>query len=127
MAVTASGSRMSAITGNASPPACSMSLSVSPGSPVGRWLTPTSAPSAASRTAVARPMPLVAPVTSATLPAKRRSMNPLPLAPCSSEDGDRIPGRAGGARQAERQAHDHELEALLLIAGPGQVLELQAV
>src|SRR5215467_13962420 len=122
MAVTCAGSRMSAITGNASPPASPICPSVPAGSCSGSWFTATSAPSAARRTAVACPMPVVAPVTSATLPSKRRSM----CAPFS-EDGDRVPGRSGPARQPERQADDHELEASLLLARPGHVLQLQAV
>ena len=75
MAVTAAGSRMSATTGKPSPPASRISRNVSDGSPVGRWLTPTSAPSLASRTAVALPMPFVAPVTRATLPTNFFSMS----------------------------------------------------
>ncbi len=106
---------MSATTGKASPPASRISRRVSVGSPVGRWLTPTSAPSDARRTAVARPMPLVAPVTSATLPVNRFSIDVPPSLPPGggSEDGDRVPGRAGGSRQPERQANDHELPAAL--------------
>ena len=74
MAATCPGSRMSATTGNPSPPASPIRRSVSAGSCPGSWLTATTAPSAARRTAVACPMPVVAPVTSATLPSKRRSM-----------------------------------------------------
>ena len=62
---------MSATTGKPSPPASLISRSVVDGSPVGLWLTATSAPSAASRTAAARPIPFVAPVTRATLPSNR--------------------------------------------------------
>src|SRR5262250_1720345 len=113
---------MSATTGKPCPPASPIRRSVSAGSCPGRWFTPTTAPSAARRTAVACPMPVVAPVTSATLPSKRRSMT-RPL----SEDGDRVPRRSRPAGQPQRQAHDHELEASLLLAGPGHVLQLQAV
>ena len=74
IAVTCAGSRMSATTGKPLPPASSIRRSVSRRIPAGRWFTATIAPSAASRTAVACPMPVVAPVTSATLPSKRRSM-----------------------------------------------------
>src|SRR5712691_1534272 len=125
IATTCSGSRMSATTGKPSPPASAIRRSVSAGSPDGRWLTATIAPSAASRTAVAWPMPFVAPVTSATLPSKRRSMTDSSHA--DSEDGDRVPRRSGRAWQPERQADDHELEAPLLLARQGQVLQLQAV
>src|SRR5215831_20502199 len=118
---------MSATTGKPSPPASPIRRSVSAGSPAGRWFTATTAPSAARRTAVACPMPLVAPVTSATLPSKRRSITAPPSDRSPSEDGDRVPGRSGAAGQPERQADDHELEAPFLVAGPGQVLELQAV
>ena len=38
------------------------------------------------------------------------------------EDRDRVPRRAGAARQAERQPDHHELAAALLLAGRGQVL-----
>src|SRR5262245_36282055 len=113
---------MSAATGKPWPPASPIRPSVPAGSCAGRWFTPTTAPSAARRTAVACPIPVVAPVTSATLPSKRRSM----CAP-SSEDGDRVPGRSRPAGQPERQADDHELEAPLRLARPGPVLQLQAV
>src|SRR5215831_3037871 len=122
MAATCPGSRISAMTGKPSPPASEIRSRVCDGSPAGRWFTATTAPSAARRTAVACPMPVVAPVTSATLPSKRRSM----CAPFS-EDGDRVPGRSSPAGQPERQADDHELEAPLLLARPGHVLQLQAV
>src|SRR5690348_7356063 len=120
--VTCPGSRMSATTGNAFPPTSAIRWSVCDGSPAGRWFTATVAPSAARRTAVACPIPAVAPVTSATLPSKRRSMR-API----SEDGDRVPGRSRPAGQPERQADDHELEAPLLFACPRHVLQLQAV
>src|SRR6516164_7361301 len=113
---------MSATTGKPWPPASPILRSVSAGSCPGRWFTPTTAPSAARRTAVACPMPVVAPGTSATLPSKRRSM----CAPFS-EDSDRVPGRSRPAGQPERQADDHELEAPLLLARPGHVFQLQAV
>src|SRR5262252_3917588 len=122
IAMTCSGSRMSAATPKPCPPASPIRSSVPAGSCAGRWFTPTTAPSAARRTAAACPMPAVAPVTSATLPSKRRSM----CAP-SSKDGDRVPGRSRPAGQPQRQADDHELEAPLLLARPGHVLELQAV
>src|SRR5215471_7796865 len=122
MAATCPGSRMSATTPKPSPPASAIRCSVCDESPAGRWFTATIAPSAARRTAVACPMPAVAPVTSATLPSKRRSM----CAPFS-EDGDRVPGRSRPAGQPERQADNHELEASLLLACPGHVLQLQAV
>src|SRR6516225_202324 len=122
IAVTCSGSRISATTGKPCPPASPIRPSVPAGSCPGRWFTPTTAPSAARRTAVACPMPVVAPVTSATLPSKRRSM----CAPFS-EDGDRVPGRSRPAGQPERQADDHKLEASLLLACPGHVLQLRAV
>src|SRR5215831_1698365 len=44
-----------------------------------------------------------------------------------SEDGDGVPGRSGAAGQPERQADDHELKTPFLLAGPGQVLQLEAV
>src|SRR5262249_4875312 len=113
---------MSATTAKPWPPASPIRPSVSAGSCSGSWFTPTTAPSAARRTAVACPIPVVAPVTSATLPSNRRSMT-KPL----SEDGDRVPGRSRPAGQPERQADDHELEAPLLLARPGHVLQLQAV
>ena len=50
---------------------------VSAGSSDGRPLTPTRAPSLASLTAVAWPIPVQAPVTNATLPANRFSILPL--------------------------------------------------
>ena len=43
------------------------------------------------------------------------------------EDRDRVPGRAGPAREAERQPDDHELAAPLRLACRGEVLELEAV
>src|SRR5512132_3247104 len=52
----------------------------------------------------------------------RRSSATLP-----SEDRDRVPGRAGPPRKAERQSDDHEFEPALLVAGLHQVLELEAV
>src|SRR5262252_11243170 len=122
IAMTCSGSRMSAATPKPCPPASPIRSSVPAGSCAGRWFTATTAPSAARRTAVACPMPVVAPVTSTTLPSKRRST----CAPFS-EDGDRVPGRSRAAGQPERQADDHELEAPLLLARPGHVLQLQAV
>src|SRR5215470_3889059 len=122
MAATCPGSRISAMTGKPSPPASEIRSRVCDGSPAGRWFTATTAPSAARRTAAACPMPAVAPVTSATLPSKRRSM----CAPFS-EDRDRVPWRSRPAGQPEREADDHELEAPLLLARPGHVLQLQAV
>ena len=74
MAVTCAGSRMSAATPKPLPPASAICPSVPAGSCSGRWFTPTTAPSAASRTAAACPIPVAAPVTSATLPSKRRSI-----------------------------------------------------
>ncbi len=73
MAVTWAGSRMSAGIPKPWPPAAAICPSVPAGSCPGRWFTATSAPSAASRTAVACPIPVAAPVTRATLPSKRRS------------------------------------------------------
>src|ERR1700735_1139383 len=114
---------MSAVTVNACPPACSTRRSSSAGPVVGSVLTPTSAPSAARRTAVACPIPVVAPVTSATFPSKRRSIGCLSL----SEDRDRVPWRPGSAGQPQRQADDHELESPFFLARPGAGLEVQAV
>src|SRR5215469_2828232 len=111
---------MSATTGKPSPPTLAIISSVWLGSMSGNWLTPTSAPSAARRTAVAWPIPLVAPVTSATLPSKRRNVYLL-------KDRDRVPWRPGAAWQPQRQPDDHELEAALLGARLGQVLQLEAV
>src|SRR5215469_15511349 len=112
--------------GNAKPwPfASSIRASVSPGSWPGRWFTATVAPSAASRVAVAWPMPVAAPVTRATLPSKRRSMK---RSLGCSEDGNGVPRRPGAAGQAKRQADDHELEPPFLRACLGEVFELEAV
>src|SRR5215472_5116449 len=112
--------------GNAKPwPVASLiRASVSPGSWPGRWFTATVAPSAASRAAVACPIPVAAPVTSATLPSKRRSMWPPSRA---SEDRNRVPRRAGATRQAEGQADDHELEPPFFRAGQREVFQLKAV
>src|SRR5215469_8686076 len=115
---------MSATTGKPCPSAWLIRASVSAGSCSGSWFTATTAPSAARRAAVACPIPVVAPVTSATLPSKRRSITCLLSA---SEDGDRIPGRSGPAGQPQRQADDHELETPFLRARTGDVLELEAV
>ena len=100
MAVTCSGSRMSAVTANPSPPASAIGPSVTSGSWPGRWFTPTSAPSAASRMAVACPMPVVAPVTSATLPSKRRSIT-APLR--RSRSGSTASPSRGAAAAAGRR------------------------
>src|SRR5829696_1359296 len=72
----------SATSGSALPPARSMSAAASRISD-SVWLrTPTRAPSRAKRTAVARPMPDPAPVTSATLPS-----NSIAAAPCCETAG----------------------------------------
>lgn len=62
---TASGSAMSATTGK--PPVSSTTSRICGVS--ARPFTPTFAPSAASRSAIARPIPWVAPVTTATRPS----------------------------------------------------------
>ena len=82
---------MSAATGKPWPPASPILRSVSAGSCSGSWFTATTAPSAARRTAVACPMPVVAPVTSATLPSKRRSMTFLPQKMAIGFQGDPVP------------------------------------
>ena len=82
---------MSATTGKPSPPASLIWPSVPAGSCPGSWFTATTAPSAASRTAVACPIPVVAPVTSATLPSKRRSMEPPPQKMAIGFHGDPVP------------------------------------
>src|SRR5215469_18595227 len=115
---------MSVANGKPWPFASSIRASVSLGSWPGRWFTATVAPSAASRVAVACPMPVAAPVTSATLPSKRRSMQ---LSLGCSEDGDGVPRRPGATGQAKRQADDHELEPPFFRAGLGEVFELEAV
>src|SRR5215472_14992661 len=118
---------MSAATSKASPPAALTLARVSSALRSGLRFTATSAPSEASLTEMACPMPCVAPVTMATLPAKRRSICLSLLGPRRSEHGKRIPWTAGGARQAQRQADDHELPSFLFEAGLMQLLELQAV
>src|SRR2546429_1304773 len=70
----ASASPRSAWTTEARRPCWRTSAAVSAASE--RWTSPTSAPSIASRTAIARPIPRLAPVTSATLPT---SGSGLPL------------------------------------------------
>src|SRR5262245_1442053 len=94
---------MSATTANPSPPASLIMRSVSLASPVGRWLTPTSAPSAAKRTAAAWPMPVVAPVTRATLPANRRSIFPSRCASIREHSCSRIGVVSGPAATARRR------------------------
>src|SRR5215813_10698940 len=126
MALTCFGSRMSAAMSKASPPAALIMPRVSLASRSGLRLTPTSAPSDASRTAVAWPIPVVAPVTSATFPTKRRSIG-ASLSFLWSEHADRVPRATRGARQAQRQAYDHELPALLLLASVGDLLQVEAV
>jgi len=84
---------------SARPPADSMSSTVcssdpayspSPGRRV-RAVTATRAPSAASRCAIPRPMPRLAPVTTATLPSRLPTVL-LPLAACDRAQADaRIP------------------------------------
>jgi hypothetical protein len=59
------------VTASDRPPACSITRAVSRVPWVAMSPTTTLAPSCANARAVARPMPLVAPVTNATLPSKR--------------------------------------------------------
>src|SRR5262245_15631222 len=65
----ASGSARSASTTWARRPRAAISATVSVAAP--RWTRPTSAPSRASVTAIARPIPRLAPVTSATSPTRK--------------------------------------------------------
>src|SRR5262249_32028375 len=118
---------MSAATSKASPPAALTLASVSSALRSGLRFTATSAPSEASLTEMACPMPCVAPVTIATLPAKRRSICLSIVGRLGSEHGNRIPRTARGARQAQRQPHHHELPSFLFEAGLMQLFELQAV
>src|SRR5579871_143194 len=118
---------MSAATSKASPPAALTMASVSSALRSGRRLTQTSAPSEASLTEMAWPWPWVAPVTIATLPAKRRSISLSCVEWAGSEHGDRVPRAARGTRQAQRQADHQKLPALFLETGLVNLLELQAV
>ena len=113
---------MSAATPKPLPPAAPICPSVPAGSCPGRWFTATTAPSAASRTAAACPIPVAAPVTSATLPSKRCSISAAPLR--RSRSGSTA---TRCRREPQRQADDHELEPPFLLARPGHVLQLQAV
>jgi hypothetical protein len=71
IARTAAGSRMSAAYAVASPPAAATASSVGCGSWPGLWAANTCAPSLASRTAMAWPMPVADPVTIARFPVNR--------------------------------------------------------
>src|SRR5919198_1798803 len=71
---TSSSTVTSIATGNARPPAASMASAIArASSTLPRWLMATAAPWAASSNAVPRPMPVVAPVTSARRPSSRRA------------------------------------------------------
>src|SRR5436190_13171258 len=63
-----------------------------------RAIRATLAPSRASLVAVARPMPLLAPVTTARLPANRSEVDDITIAPphrdVPAEDGPVITGRS---------------------------------
>ena len=118
---------MSATTGKASPPASLTRRSVSLGSPVGRWLTATSAPSdgeahrrcladAGGRAGDERDL------------ARRSACSMLVPPVCRLQKiAIGFQGEPVAPGQAQRQADDHELQAPLLLAGLGQLLELQAV
>lgn len=71
MATTSSSWARSVRTNTASPPAARISSSTAAPSSSLRPVTTTRAPSRAKRTAVARPIPRVDPVTIATFPASR--------------------------------------------------------
>jgi hypothetical protein len=73
-ASTSSPRVTSHITANDRPPACSITRAVSTLPSMATSATTTLAPSRANARALARPMPLVAPVTNATFPSKRRVM-----------------------------------------------------
>src|SRR6185295_16204371 len=130
----------SATTAVAAPPAVRISSAVRSPRCAFSSATQTLAPSRAKRSAMPRPMPWPAPVTSATLPASRPSecswlVEPAverPGAPLVREDGvlDRL---THAALDVGRGAHAlHELERLVavLLLGVGvhlQVLHAHAV
>src|SRR3954470_4115898 len=78
-ASTCSGIETSHAITSTSPPACFRAASVSLRATAVRSRMATRAPSAAKASAVARPMPLAAPVTRATLPVKRSGLAMITL------------------------------------------------
>src|SRR6266508_3182485 len=70
-ACTDASSRTSHTSGRAQPPAAATSAATGSGAPARTSATATLAPSAARRSALARPIPLPPPVTSARRPARR--------------------------------------------------------
>jgi hypothetical protein len=74
---TSAESETSARTAVACPPASAMAATVPAAALASMSPTTAVAPSVASRVAMARPIPAPAPVTTATIPSKRRAMNLL--------------------------------------------------
>ncbi len=94
MAATESESATSTRNGEAEPPPDRISLATASAPSAARSATTTAAPSAANNDAEARPIPLAAPVTTATLPSSR------PTCLLGSSFPGVVPGSMGARRRA---------------------------
>src|SRR6185436_720856 len=102
---TAWGSVQSAVIGSACRPPASTARAVSCKGPSSRSTMTRSAPSRASRRALARPMPLAAPVTTAIRPASRLSTADAMTLPSPSDESVEADPALGGG-EAEAGEHD---------------------
>src|SRR5690349_5595766 len=91
------------------PPACSTMATVSLASSTFTSQPTTHAPSAAKRTAAARPCPLAVPVMSATLPSSRPGMAVLPALRGRLEELVAVPV---GARHGRDERRDEQRAGL---------------
>src|SRR6266511_573032 len=106
---TAAAPETSTVTAAASPPVAWMPDATTSASAPSRSATTTAEPAAANSSARARPMPLAAPVTTATRPGPITSFDDSAMSlPSAAVEHDQLTGqvRRRIARKVERRSHD---------------------